>query len=413
MESVSQLWFKRSATQSDEKTSTNTKKITALDSVRGIAAFSVILWHFASIFFPAAIGAGSAYAHSSYDFWFYHSPLASLFSGSLAVSLFFILSGFVLSLRFFENKQSSLFTASFKRYFRLMPVAFFSIIMSYAILSLGYYTNSTDSAILHSPWTGNTYFSFSPSFIGAIWQGLIGAFTLQAEASSTYNPVLWTIYYELLGSFIIFGLASMCRGMRRRWLLYSIAIAAFIHTYFVGFIAGMILADIFATFPAIFRKIAMLPWPYKICSLLLAFAIGSYPSIVGLEGSNLGKYWQMLTLSNGDLLLSRTILQLIAGVIIIILVLSWDRLRRLLENPVASWLGNISYTVYAVHLILLYSLTTTVFVYFRNHLEYMPSAFLSLLTTLPVILFVAHFMHIYIERPSIALANRIGEWAKK
>lgn len=406
-------WFRRNTAASDTKTSSNTRKIESLDSIRGVAAFSVIIWHFASIFFPAAIGAGASSAHSQYDTWFYRSPLASLFSGSLAVALFFVLSGFVLTLRFFENKQTSLFAAAVKRYFRLMPIALFSVLLSYIVLALGFYTNVLNDTVTKSPWTGSTYFSFVPSFMGAIWQGTIGVFNLQAEPSSTYNPVLWTIYYELLGSFIIFGLASLCRGWHKRWILYGIAITAFIHTYFVGFIVGMVLADLYANFPGLYRRITLLPRLYKVGALLGAFLIGSYPSIVGMPGAAMGKYWETLSLSKGDLALSRTLLQLAAGTVIIILVLTWDRLHRLLEHRVALWLGRISYSVYAIHFVLLYSLTTTLFTLFRHHIGYIPSAFVSLVLTIPVVLLVAHIMHIYIERPSIALANHVGEWAKK
>lgn len=404
--------FRKHPSIVDEKTSTNTTKIASLESVRGIAAFSVVIYHFFSIFFPVMLGAGFEYTQTRHDILFYITPLASLFSGSLAVSLFFILSGFVLTLRFFENKQPSLFASAFKRYFRLMPIALATILLSYSFMALGFYDYALGGVTTHSPWTGSAYFAFTPSFMGAIWQGLGGAFNLQAAGSFSYNPVLWTIYYELLGSFLVFGLASLCRGFRKRWILYGIFIIGFIHTYFVGFILGMLLSDLFVSFPRLFKNISSLPWVYKASAFALAFGVGSYPSIVGLPGSHLGKYWSMLTLSSGDISLSRTIMQLFAGAIIIVLALSWTGLRNLLENRAAQWLGKISYAVYALHFILLYSLTIALFVVLKNHLSYTLAAFAALALTLPVILALSHLVHLYIERPSIQLANRIGNWSK-
>lgn len=385
-----------------------------LDSVRGIAAFSVVFWHFASIFFPAAIGASKSSAHTSFDRVLYESPLASLYSGSFAVTLFFILSGFVLTLRFFSSKQTSLFPAAAKRYFRLMPVAFASVLFSYALFSLGQYTNVMSQAdITKSPWMGDAYFGFDPSFLSAFWQGTIGIFATQVGGNITYNPVLWTIYYEMLGSLLVFGLAMLCRGQPKRWIVYAIAVVAFIDTNFAGFIVGMILADLYASRKSVFMQLEKLPSFYKLSALVLAFSIGAYPSI-NIEGDK-GKYWEMLTLSPGDDFVSRTILQLIAGTLLLVLALTWTRLRHVLEHPSLLWLGKVSYALYAIHILILYSLTVTLFTLFMKHLDmsYVPAAFLALLCSMPVIFVLSSLIHRYIEQPSIVLAGRIGAWTKK
>lgn len=404
---------KQRTNTSDTTTSSHTHKIEALDSVRGIAAFSVVFWHFASIFFPAAIGARVSTAHTGSERWLYESPLAALYSGSFAVSLFFILSGFVLTLRFFSGKQTSLFPAAMKRYFRLMPIALASVLISYGLLALGLYTNvKLHAGITESPWMGSAYFAFDPNFLTALWQGVLGVFATQVGADITYNPVLWTIYYEMLGSLLIFGLATLCRGHSKRWILYGIALLAFIDTNFAGFIVGMVLADLYATVPTLYARIEKLPIFYQLSAFALAFAIGSYPSIDMMEDK--GKYWNMLTLSPGDEFVSRTILQLAAGTILIVLALTWRKLRHILEHRILLWLGRVSYALYAVHLIILYSLTVTLFTVFTRHFElsYVSAAFLALACTIPVIFALSALLHTYLEKPSIALANRIGTWGK-
>lgn len=72
-----------------------------LDSLRGLAAFVVLVHHtllclpdFGDFFYSA----GSAPAHGLVEALFFYTPLVLIWQGRSAVMLFFVLSGFVLSL---------------------------------------------------------------------------------------------------------------------------------------------------------------------------------------------------------------------------------------------------------------------------------------------------------------------------
>lgn len=67
-----------------------------LDSLRGIAATVVVVAHFTGIFLPGAV-----FAKDGHYAWerLVSTPMHLLTSGHAAVGLFFILSGFVLSVR--------------------------------------------------------------------------------------------------------------------------------------------------------------------------------------------------------------------------------------------------------------------------------------------------------------------------
>ncbi len=386
-----------------------TKKIEALDSVRGIAALIVVMWHFASAFFPAVMSGPGFPTHTQYDLVIYKSPLSIFFAGNFAVVMFFILSGFVLTIRFFSSQSGSLFSAAVKRYLRLMPVALLSVLFAYGLMSLGLLYARQAGAVSGSSWLLSTYYLFDPSLLGALAQGSFQVFATMAP-KNVYNPVLWTMYYELLGSMLIFGLATLSRGKSKRWLLYIIAFLAFIDTYFCCFIAGMVLADVYANRPLFFEKLRNLALFYKLSLLFIALSIAGYPYIG--DPSSYGKYWHSLTLLSSNVSVSRILLQMIAGSIIIILALSWSWLIKLLETKFLVLIGRLSFALYATHFIILYSLTCWLFVLLHGHLNYVASAMLALLLSLPVLFFVSVVVHKYIELPSIRAANKLGNWAK-
>ena len=66
-----------------------------------------------------------------------NSPLHVLSNGSFWVCQFFILSGFVLTLRWFKvRNQSTIFGGVFRRYIRLAMPLFFIMLLYYAVAKL-------------------------------------------------------------------------------------------------------------------------------------------------------------------------------------------------------------------------------------------------------------------------------------
>lgn len=82
-------------------------RIESLDSLRGMAALSVVLLHIDMTYSPFDRLAGSGEAGSVIAWLFTRTPLAALFAGGSAVILFFVLSGFVLALPFVAGRAPS------------------------------------------------------------------------------------------------------------------------------------------------------------------------------------------------------------------------------------------------------------------------------------------------------------------
>ena len=102
--------------------STN-KRIDFLDSTRGIAALSVIILHINQLLFFELSNKGNNWEYKT---------LCVFFNGIDAVSYFFVLSGFVLSYKFFTNNfDESPAAFATKRIFRIFPLYTLVVLTAY------------------------------------------------------------------------------------------------------------------------------------------------------------------------------------------------------------------------------------------------------------------------------------------
>ena len=386
------------------------QKILALESLRGLAALIVVFGHFAAAFYPAMrIGVTAAGGiHSRFDELILQSPLGILINGDFAVYCFFVLSGFVLSFSFFVY-STDLITASIKRYFRLAPMVLASVLFSYFILKFALYYNTELSSATGSVWVLK-YWQMAIDLSGALWQGLVSSFLVQPTAANSLNIVLWTIYYELIGSLIVFAFLSLARTDKRRWILYILFILVTINTYFSPFIIGALLCDVYVHHNEVFRRFGMIAKGYKILILVAAIYLASYPAYIKYS-QDVGIVHKALELTS-IYTLNQAILYIIASVMFIMLLLTSHKIKSILEKKPFVFLGSISYSIYATHMPLLGSFAAFVFIKFQGHLAYNYAALVTFLLFIPVSIGVAYLFRRYVDIPSIkfskAVAKRIG-----
>lgn len=370
-----------------------------LEGLRGLAALIVFLFHFLIIFYPVMYyGTGTNLAPVQH-FWLedniHGTPLAAFLSGTFSVAIFFVLSGFVLSVGFFMTKNTTIIKKlATKRYLRLMLPALASVLLAWIYIKLNLshiaeaYHISLSSA-LQNEWI------MIPHILSAIKEGVISIFVVGPEHH--YNSVLWTMKYEFIGSFIIFSLALIFGHSNKRWVVYGALAFALYNTWYLGFILGMALADLYVNKPHIIQKIKQ---PFLYILLAMGVVLGGFPT----KYSD-GTFYEHISfpwLAQSE---NQTLYMTIGALFVVISVLSIRLLKRAMSLRVMSQLGKYTYSLYLVHQPIIYTLGTGLFVAFTGFMGYNKSVAMAIACTLPVIAIATYLFHRFIETPSINFAS--------
>lgn len=366
-----------------------------MEGLRGLAAISVVAWHYLFAFYPALTTGNFGLQHMRFEDNIYGTPLAILFSGTFAVAIFFVLSGFVLTIGFFQTKRADIIKKlASKRYLRLMLPALASILLALAFMKLGWGRINEAAVITSSEWLDRAW-HIEGDFVSAFFHGIIGIFI---DGKSAYNNVLWTMSTEFIGSFIVFGAALLLARYRYRWVGYLVLGALTFNTWFMAFIIGMAIADAYSS--GVLEKLKN----RYVVSVALVFGVllGSYPPRSGGTG------YQFMNLHAYGLDSSVIYLTLGASLLVLAVILS-KRVASAFQKPSVSVLGKYTFSLYLVHLPVLYVVTTSLFVSMVPAMGYNKAVLVAVVLTVPVLWVVTKLFEKYIDAPSIVFAKRCSE----
>lgn len=163
-----------------------------LDGIRGWASIMVLLFH---LIVNILSNINTAYQTKYLKF---------ITDGHLAVFIFFVLSGFALSISFIERPHRITFPyVIIARYFRLLIPIFLSSFIAYLLLKENLIFSVQAGELVNSKkWLGAAY-DFQASLIHLLKFCFFDAF-FQYESSTSYNKVLWTMSIEYTGSLLIY-----------------------------------------------------------------------------------------------------------------------------------------------------------------------------------------------------------------
>ena len=182
------------------------KKLAYLESLRGLAALIVVFGHFVVGFYPALYTANLNHVHtrSGIEIPLSVTPLNLLYNGTFSVAIFFVLSGYVLTYKFFKNANSEVFLVplTIKRYVRLLLPILFSNLLAYLLLSSSLFYNKQVSVLSLSIGWLSKFWDFTPRLWTMLWESFYGTFFAHANS---YNNPLWTMNFEFFGSLIVFA----------------------------------------------------------------------------------------------------------------------------------------------------------------------------------------------------------------
>ena len=365
------------------------KKALYLESIRGIAAFVVVLHHLVIAFAPSVF-VHPPFAHAKFF-------IGALTNGYLSVRVFFVLSGFVLSLSFFRTASKSAVTsAALRRYFRLVVPVCVSVMLAWGILRAGFYFNLQAASVMASDNIARTSLvTFAPDsktgFFAALWAGLAGVFF---DNDFALNPVLWTMPVELAGSFLVFAILVLFGTVPNRGIIYLV-LAFLLHGYFLDFLCGVAFCDLYVTREKVRRDFGVPLW-----GGVLMMCGG----VVLATGG-----WAWLAEHTGISLSADVLATLSAGMIVGGGVLS-PALQRLLEAKPLVFLGKISFSLYIVHGLVNLSLGCAVYIALRQaSLSHVVSATVVFFVCILVSLIAAWGLYCVADVQGI----RLGRWVEK
>lgn len=366
----------------------------SLDSLRGVAAFLVVTFHCAQAAPDFAISANplTLAAWGNIWTWLKYTPLRVFFSsGPPMVVLFFVLSGFVLSLPFLREGRRPGYTG-----FALKRICRIYLPFVAAILF---------SAFLYAIVQPKPMPSLSHWFNTVLWdQPLTVSYIGRNLAMTGLNPdmtldlVMWSLVHELRIS-LVFPLLFL---LTQRWPRLSLTSSILFSVVCTEIIAGREATTMLMSFVDTGRFLALFTAGILVASRVteLRLAAARVPGLIR------GAFWLMA----GILLMSPgpTVYRYydftwgIGAILLIVLTVTSARADRYLSGPMSVWLGRVSYSLYLVHLPILVAA-----VHLANGV--LP-LWVTMLGSILASLIGAELMYRSIEIPSMHLGRTLAAW---
>ncbi|HEX4374581.1 MAG TPA: acyltransferase [Puia sp.] len=375
------------------ETSHPTRRFLYLDSARGLAAMSVVVWHFIA-----------AFSITNNNRFFTFSPAHFFWYGEADVVFFFIHSGFILTYAY-ANRQSKLTAGNYLRFlieriFRIYPLFLFILIISfllqknlYPIDKLNYVTEK-----FHSFWQDD--FSFNKLLKSA---ALIFSVSQQ---SVSLIPQDWTLAIEIIIGPFVPLLAFILKRNKLQWLFWMIVFILIfllrINTYLFEFALGIFL---FYNWQIINNAWRSLNRFLRI--LMPVIAVVLYTCI--FHFSSLFDFSYVLIRPGAD----RFIVAIGCGLFFCIIISS-GIVQKIMSFPLLVKIGKACYSLYLWHMIFLICFADF-FMQWLNKIIIIPqsgSLIIFFILYMILNLLLSQVTYKFIEIPFNRLGKRIGRHAE-
>lgn len=362
--------------------------ISYLDTIRGLAALTVISEHF-------VIAYGLPCQSDSCKYILDFSPLHIWWDGSAAVSMFFVLSGLVLSIKYFRDGHrpnlSRFHLAQFLigRMFRIWLPYLLVLLISAGLFVLAFHSVFPVTILPASDWITGMWHNYPLTASDMLRE----SFLLNMPSLIVLLPQSWTLGIELMISLLLpVGLLLADRGTS--WLLFF----GLLSTSLLGvpiflwhFLLGLLIAR---HYDRIHTYLDVRPWQRRLL-LVIGLLLYTIDTLVPAELVGDNAIWLGSGLGSG---------------VILMFVLSSKATQRWLSYPLLRQVGKVSYSAYLTHMAVLLCLTPRILQGLETLTDNPKLLWFGgwLLTIVAVQSLSLLFFH-YLEIPSMSLGRRLAD----
>lgn len=289
-----------------------------IDGIRGWASFFVLLYHTFHEVFTSLLP------------WVNSVWLAPFFEGRLAVCVFFVLSGDALSTTFLRRGASNFVSIDrllVRRYTRLtLPILMSCALVFLVRLAQVDFHQQASIVVNRADWLGG-FINFGFSVIGLLRYALLGVYTAHTKETS-YNPFLWTMSLEMIGSMLVFLSCYLWPRLRNPKIVLLLVggglflMDSFLCLFFAGMYLGLLRVESFYT-----RSLASRGWQFAtLCGFVALLLL-----LMAAYGHQLPLFFDLGT-----------------AIAIVFCLYSQQRLRAFMRGRLSTWLGDLSFPIYLV-----------------------------------------------------------------
>ena len=373
-----------------------------LESLRGVAALSVVLIHCIGCFItmkPADMPTAVLY--------FFYAV-----NGRNAVVLFFVLSGFVLSELLSRSGVMVQSSMNFlvRRAFRILPLTY--VMMAVSTAYLLFLLPKIDMSHFAHPWLLSGYFTPTPA-------DLIQNVTFQDYG---LNTVYWTLYVELMGSLFfipLYWLTSNTPAAARCLIPIVLLVTSYLARdgglfpqYFFCFELGILAYQLRDFFDARLWLTHRLRLVQPLAACLGLFMVGyAHSTIASWISRHAGTALESITL----VWLQVVIEAFGAAILVFGCSGSSQIVNAVLGNRPLRFLGRISFSLYCTHLIILKAAVPVWVAVFGEQLIAYPllGPLLDIMFVVPAAVLLSAITYSYIELPGIAAGRKLSALLKR
>ncbi len=378
----------------------NPGKVFYLEGIRGVAAFCVFLHHFCLAFYPAYFDGNPQRAHfASLEVSYYRGIFCFITNGKFWVAIFFILSGFVLSRKYFnDNSITTLVSAAQRRFLRLFIPVGFTVILAFTLMKMGLFHHIEVSKLTKNDWWLPSLWTIDTNF-GTLLQHLAYNVMFFADGrGGAYDTTLWTMPIELFGSLLVFAALALTQSTVRRvfalvLLLYFFLVTGYysgplyFQYYYCAFILGILLNYVERRPKSFGGGIPLLPLVLVALGLLL----GTFPE----TGFSVGTIWEK-TVSN-EASKQFPVPHIIGSFLVIWGFVISPGMQKLFSKKIFVFLGFISFSLYLLHPLIIGTFSSSLFLNLSQSMTYNSAGFMVLLLSTAVVLALSWAMAKYVD----------------